>query len=86
MSAKLFYRLFWKSADFKPKTIWKKMTVRNVPSSIPSTESGKHPSTTNLDYKLATEIFTTGATELTAFGRKYGDAVYFSNVHPWSPW
>ena len=62
------------------------MTVRNVPSSVPSAESGKPPSTTSLDYKLATEIFTTGATELTAFGRKYGDAVYFSNLQPWSPW
>ena len=44
------------------------MTVRNVPSSIPSAERGKPPSTTNLDYKVATEIVTTGATELTAFG------------------
>ena len=62
------------------------MTVRNVSSSVPSAESSKPPSTTSLDYKLVTEIFTTEATELTAFGRKYGDAVYFSNVQPWSPW
>ncbi|MBR4160514.1 MAG: hypothetical protein IKT87_02390 [Bacteroidaceae bacterium] len=44
------------------------MTVRNVPSSILSTENGKPTSTTSLDYKLATEIVTTGTTELTAFG------------------
>ena len=62
------------------------MTVRNVPSSILSTESSKLPSTTNLDYKLVTEIVTTGGTELTSFGRKYGNAVYFSNLQPWSPW